>query len=317
MEAALPHPATAKLPSTSTGSTANEDRALVRALLRSKVYREFQRAFDEATGLPVTLHPAGPPALSHPKSRAQSPFCALVFHRKDGCASCLSMNERLTRAALQQPATLDCAFGLSETAVPVLLGERAIGFLQVGRVFRTRPTSNRFDRAVRHLTTPSLNGAMRRFRAAYFKTPVFSEHKYRSLVKMLEIYARHLAALANQIATRQSRGEPPIVARAREHIQAHHTEKLTLGTVARAVGASSFHFCKIFKKTTGLNFTRYLARIRIETARNLLLDPQIRVSEAAFQSGFQSLAHFNRVFRRIVGESPTAYRAHLHAREPS
>ena len=67
----------------------------------------------------------------------------------------------------------------------------------------------------------------------------------------------------------------------------------------------------MFKTATGINFTEYLARVRVEKAKNLLLNPNHRISEVAFASGFQSLSHFNRVFRRIAGESPTRYRDKL------
>jgi AraC-like DNA-binding protein len=50
---------------------------------------------------------------------------------------------------------------------------------------------------------------------------------------------------------------------------------------------------------------------RVEKAKNLLLNPNMRISEVAFAAGFQSLSHFNRVFRRIAGESPTRYREKL------
>jgi AraC-like DNA-binding protein len=52
--------------------------------------------------------------------------------------------------------------------------------------------------------------------------------------------------------------------------------------------------------------------VRVEKVKNLLLNPHKRVSEAAFEAGFQSLSQFNRVFRRVAGEAPTAYRDKLH-----
>ena len=50
---------------------------------------------------------------------------------------------------------------------------------------------------------------------------------------------------------------------------------------------------------------------RIGKAKEQLLKPNARVSEVAYEVGFQSLTHFNRVFKKLSGESPTAYRAHL------
>jgi AraC-like DNA-binding protein len=102
-----------------------------------------------------------------------------------------------------------------------------------------------------------------------------------------------------------------MIARAKDFIRGNQAEDLSLGQVARAVNASTFYFCKMFKKATGLNFTEYLSRVRIEKAKNLLLNPNLRISEIAFEVGFQSLTHFNRVFKKIVGQSPTDYRRQL------
>jgi AraC-like DNA-binding protein len=134
-----------------------------------------------------------------------------------------------------------------------------------------------------------------------------------SLRKLLFIFAEHLSIKSNQIAVQQANAEPPIIARAKQFIEAHHADDLCLGQVAQAVHTSVFYFCKLFKKATGINFTEYVSRVRIEKAKNLLLNPNLRVSEIAYEVGFQSLTHFNRVFKNVVGESPTDYRGHLPA----
>jgi transcriptional regulator GlxA family with amidase domain len=64
----------------------------------------------------------------------------------------------------------------------------------------------------------------------------------------------------------------------------------------------------MFKKATGLTFTEYVCRVRVEKVKTLLLNPHLRISEIAYDTGFQSLTHFNRVFREITGEAPTVFR---------
>ena len=98
---------------------------------------------------------------------------------------------------------------------------------------------------------------------------------------------------------------------AKEFIESNSHENLTLDQVLQHVHVSRFHFCKIFKKTTGITFTEYVARIRVAKAKSLLLDPTLRVSEIVFTSGFGSIPQFNSVFKRLVGLSPTEYRAQL------
>jgi len=81
------------------------------------------------------------------------------------------------------------------------------------------------------------------------------------------------------------------MARARQFIEKHQAEPLSLGRVAQAANISRHYFCKMFKKATGMNFIDYLSRVRVEKSKTLLLNPNSRISEAAFASGFQSMTN--------------------------
>jgi AraC-like DNA-binding protein len=130
-------------------------------------------------------------------------------------------------------------------------------------------------------------------------------------VKLLTIFAEHLAILSNQIVIQRDNAEPPMITKAKDYIRAHFTEDLSLPQVAQLANTSPFHFCKTFKRATGLTFTKFLSHVRIESSKNLLINPQLRVSEVAFEVGFQSLTHFNRVFHKLLGQSPTEYRLNV------
>jgi AraC-like DNA-binding protein len=60
-----------------------------------------------------------------------------------------------------------------------------------------------------------------------------------------------------------------------------------------------------------MTFTEYLSRVRIEKAKSLLGNASARITEAASEAGFESIPHFNRVFRKYAGVCPTQYRASL------
>jgi len=98
------------------------------------------------------------------------------------------------------------------------------------------------------------------------------------------------------------------VSKAKRYIRDRYHERISLDEAARAVNASTRHFCKIFKQATGITFTDYLARVRVEKAKHLLRNPNLRVSEVAFETGFESISQFNRSFKRIVKRTPTEYR---------
>ena len=109
--------------------------------------------------------------------------------------------------------------------------------------------------------------------------------------------------------------EPVRIWKARNFIDAHSSEELSLGKVARAANTSPNYFSEKFKEATGLNFVKYVARARFEKAAALLRGGELRISEIAFAVGFQSLSQFNRVFKKLSGKSPTEYRMQTRARK--
>ncbi len=284
---------------------------LIDALAGSKIYQDYERAFSEMTGLPVALRAVESWQLPHHGKRFENPFCAQLASKSRACAACLQVQQQLSETASQEPQTVTCPTGLCDIAVPVRMGDQLIGFLTTGQVFRKKPTEALFKRAVRLITEWGVPAETKELRAAYFSTRVLSARQHESAVRLLTIFAEHLSMVNNQIVVRDQNSEPPVITRAKQFINEHQTEELSLEQVASAVHTSKFYFCKMFKKATGINFTDYLSRLRTERAKNLLLNPNLRVSEIAYEVGFQSLTHFNRVFKRIAGRSPTNYREQL------
>jgi AraC-like DNA-binding protein/ligand-binding sensor protein len=290
-----------------------DEPGIVQALTHSRIFQEYERAFTEATGLPVALRPIETWQLPLHGKRHEGPWCALMATRSRSCANCLQVQDELARQAVTTPCTITCPAGLCETMVPVRIGERLVGYLQTGQVFRKTPTEVQFERTARLMNERGVDAGKAEMRKAYFATSTMPARKHDSVIKLLTIFAQHLAIVSNQILMRQENAEPPVITKAKKFIEEHQTEDLSLSQVAKAVNTSSFYFCKMFRKVTGINFTDYLSRLRIERAKNLLLNPNLRISEIAFEVGFQSLTHFNRVFKRILGQSPTAYRVQLTA----
>ncbi len=289
----------------------NNHDQLVEALTGSTVYQDYERAFNEATGLALALRPVESWQLPHHGRRKENPFCAMMAQKSRACAACLQIQQRLAETAVHEPQTLTCQLGLCDTAVPVRLGERLVGYLQTGQVFRKKPTAAQCDCTLRLARQWGVEVNEAELEKAYLNTRVLSSKEHEAIVKLLRIFAQHLSMLSNQLVVQQENAEPPAITRAKQYIREHQSEELPLGQVAKAVNMSTFYFCKIFKKATGTNFTDYVSRVRVERARNLLLNPNLRISEIAYEVGFQSLTHFHRVFKKLLGQSPTEYRGQV------
>jgi AraC-like DNA-binding protein/ligand-binding sensor protein len=291
-------------------------RTLVAQLKRSRIFRDYEQAFRETTGMPIALRPIEAFDLPHHGDPKENPFCALMAQSNRSCASCLQHQRRVEEEARIQPKSLRCFAGLCDSAVPVRVGENLVAFLQTGQVLLHEPAKTEFAKATRQLIEWGSDVDLKRLEEAYFQSRVVTKKQYESILRLLTIFAQHLATLSNQLMVESASEGNPAIVKARALIAERHGEELSLTEVARAVNMSAFYFCKSFKKATGMTFTDYLARVRIEKVKNLLLNPNCRISEAAYEAGFQSLSQFNRVFRRIAGESPTAHRDRLHGVAP-
>ena len=296
---------------TNSDSIQRENKDLVEALASSTIYQDYERAFSETTGLPVSLRPVESWQLPHRGKRHENIFCGMMAGKSRACAACLRLQQQLSDNAQNEAQTLTCELGLSDTAVPIRFGERLVGFLQTGQVFRKKPTEKQFNRIAHVVGEWGLEIESDQLREAYFGTKVLSSQQHDGVVKLLSIFGQHISMVSNQILVQRASAEPPAIGRAKHFILENQAEDLSLGMVAKAVNMSTFYFCKMFKRATGLNFTDYVSRVRVEKARNLLLNRNLRISEIAYEVGFQSLTHFNRVFKKITGQSPTEYRGQL------
>jgi len=288
-----------------------KEAEIIHQLSKSQIFRDYEAAFNEATRLPLALRPHEVWHHALQGKKHENPFCALMAESNRSCASCLRVQQELLDGESDEVQTTTCFAGLCETAVPVSIANKVIGFLQTGQVALRKPTNAGFARATQQLVAWGAKVDLTKLEDAYFHSRVLSQEQYEAMVRLLEIFAKHLSVIANQILVQQENEEPPLISRAKSFIGEHQAESISLDQIAKTLNVSTFYFCKLFKKATGLTFTDYFARTRIERAKNLLLNPNVRISEVAYDCGFLSLTHFNRLFKRSVGKSPTHYRQSL------
>lgn len=289
------------------------NRTTVDRLKESQIYRDYEQAFAASTGLPLALRAVGDLSTPMRGRKNENPFCALLAKTNKSCAACLQFQSEVEAQAGLEPKTLKCFAGLCDSAVPIRVGENVVAFLQTGQILLNQPSRREFTKFTEQLLKWGTEIDVKRLEELYFQTRVLKREQYEAVLRLLNIFAQHLAALSNQLAVRQAQEESPQIAKARAFIATNQHTEISLHDVASAVNMSAFYFCKTFKQATGLTFTDYLARVRIEKVKNLLLNPHKRISEAAFEAGFQSLSQFNRVFRRVTGEAPTVWRDKLPA----
>ncbi|MBE9166413.1 helix-turn-helix transcriptional regulator [Pleurocapsales cyanobacterium LEGE 06147] len=92
-----------------------------------------------------------------------------------------------------------------------------------------------------------------------------------------------------------------------DYIQAHLTEDISLKAIAAELGMSQYHFARLFKQSTGYSPYQYVIKLRIERARELMMQERQNIANIALQVGFASQSQFSRHFKRFTGVTPRQF----------
>lgn len=284
-------------------------RNLAKKLSETQMFQDYEKAFSEASGMPLAIRPIQSFQMAMQGKVKQNKFCAIMAKTSKSCVACLEIQSELEEKAQLEPKSLSCFAGLCDTMVPIRVGEQVIAFLQTGQVLLDKPTEKHFDRMTRKLVKWGMDADLKCIEEAYFQSKVLTKEQYEGFVRMLSTFAQHLSLIGNSIAVSETKVEPQTVSKARRYVEKHFDEPITLTKAAKVVNTSVRYFCKVFKNYTGITFVDYLTRLRVEKSKDLLLNPNRRISEAAFEVGFESLTQFNRSFKKHTGMTPTEFRS--------
>jgi AraC-like DNA-binding protein len=99
-----------------------------------------------------------------------------------------------------------------------------------------------------------------------------------------------------------------IVTKSIDFVETHLTDDIKLTQVANEIGVSATYLSTEFKKETGISFIDYLSVKRIQLAKDYLRTTDWQVTDIAFRIGYKNVTHFNFVFKKLVGKSPSQFR---------
>ena len=105
---------------------------IVQLLSKSKIFRDYETAFNQATHLPLAFRPHELWQHALHGKKHENPFCALMAKSSRSCAGCLQIQQELIEREPGESTSVTCFAGLRDTAIPVTVGSKVIGFLQTG-----------------------------------------------------------------------------------------------------------------------------------------------------------------------------------------
>lgn len=112
----------------------------------------------------------------------------------------------------------------------------------------------------------------------------------------------------NSITNKREERSNDVIEASKKYIEDNFTKNITLEDVSMEVNISTYYLSRIFKEATGRNFIDYLTGLRIEKAKELLSTTQYSMKEICSMSGYVDPNYFSKIFKKIVGVTPTEYR---------
>lgn len=236
------------------------------------------------------------------------PICQVINATEDGHAACRADSMRHTKEAVERhgPSHYVCHAGLWDFVFPIYVEGHHIATIEGGQMLLEPPTEGGYRKLLKR--TRAYGVDRRKLRKAYFSATHMSEEKLLAAVELARMFARHLSEFAYRLRQSDGETERPEITRAKDFIDRHHHEALSLARVAKHVNLSPAYFSSIFTKAAGMTLTSYIQQTRIEKAKKLLRETSKTITEIAFAVGFNNLTHFNYVFLKREERSPSAYR---------
>lgn len=281
-----------------------------RQLLGAPEFAEFALILKRLTGLSMALNtPNVATTCIGVPGDTGNPLCEMIRGTAEGSRRCKACDRRHhARAGGEGKAKLyTCHAGFYDMAIPILIQGEHVATVSSGQVLPERPSAAGFA-CMRHRLR-WLNLPDRRLRKAYEKAPWMPRNRLSHVIHLLEVFTRQMCGSALRLRELEARLEQPEIRKSRTLVEERFRDpQLQLSDAATCAGLSTAYFSHLFHKKMGVTFTRYVQSLRVEEARRLLAETDKTVTEICFSCGFNSLTHFNRVFRRGERRSPRQYR---------
>lgn len=130
-----------------------------------------------------------------------------------------------------------------------------------------------------------------------------------TLVEMIQVLKTNFSKWINEGLTNHNKENvETVIAKAQDYIHNNYHKDLSMEEVAELIDLSISHFCMLFKQVSGYTFLEYLTKIRMDKAKYILKNSNVKVYQVAPLVGYQDPRYFTQVFKKITGMTPSEFR---------
>lgn len=145
----------------------------------------------------------------------------------------------------------------------------------------------------------------------YFGKNLFtlkSIEKFRTM-EQLENWIVNMVSSMNEVMLEDSvPKKKDVIVEAKEYIRQNYNQNITLNDISKQFYINPYYFSQLFKKKTGMTYQKYLTDYRVDRAKKLLAETELRIYEVCRLVGYNDVNHFNQIFERTEGMKPSEYR---------
>lgn len=256
-------------------------------------------------GLSVTLHPCSEEEIISTSELISfnihdNSYCVCVKTFRECQAHCIERQKKVFEKCKQGSFCGVCYAGVREYVYPIKKRDEVLGFISVSG-YRTENAESYMKRTAREF------GASRTMLSSVYPS-LKSEMPPKDSVDTLIVPLCNMLELAYLKCEGEGSHKAGLVDGVVRYMKAHHTEKLTVDSIAQHFCCSRSHICHSFKQKIGKTVVEYLTELRLDDARSLLRYSALSVTEIAYAVGFGDSNYFSNVFKRHEGINPSEYR---------
>lgn len=273
-----------------------------------KILKDFFNIFFQVTGLNLDIIDKEGKYHKIYNPKQFSHFCRIIQSTSDGVKTCINSDKEygLLLAKKKKIIIYTCHAGMTVAVVPIIIKNEYIGGLGTGPVFLNKHSKKKLHNVcsrIKHL--PGVD--IKRLKKVFFNMPVISKDKLNVYINLLSLMVNYIIEVEDKILFLGKSMENSAVIRAKMFINENYSSPLTLKEIADNAFLSPYHLAHLFKKETGVGTMQYVARVRLEEAKKLLLDRSRKIIDICYEIGYRSLSHFNRMFKKLIGITPGEY----------
>jgi AraC-like DNA-binding protein/ligand-binding sensor protein len=273
-----------------------------------KILQDYHSALYNLTGMATDFVAKNGEIMTLCPPEHYNPLCRMIIGTACGAAACHKDDMKIMQESMvtKENVIYECHAGLIDIAVPLFVNKKFLGMLTSGQVLKKKPTEKSFRELKKKLG--SLNFDEAKLREYYFKTAVLSAKQVEAMMELISLMGNYIVESENKLLFLEAANEKNKILAARKYIEQNYQRDITISDIAGAVYLSESYFSHQFKNEVGVSAVQYLNCYRIEKAKELLRTRTLNITEIATKTGFQSLPHFNRIFRKFEKMAPRDFR---------